>query len=475
MMVVESPSSPAQFLCPTSSLIVHVDTLYAYSDNILEGIRFVDALDEHSGLLSLNGENFSNPAQPSFILESPRGEKIQIVIRGEYRHWQLPDQVSEAVEFIGRPDVVVVDEEGNQVVGGEFTDAAPIGNMIYQREGRQVGLLRAGFPLVYDTAYTATDRSGDSIDPRFPSAVIVVVRLAYCLKYRIPAFIAFYENLDGEEAAKSRYDDYPPTRKFTKGEEYLHNYLSSELLQHTVGSYQSELENAQYKMLQQMTEYLLEEPVVRSSARTRLEKDVPALANANALTMRRDEFIDHLIEVINGRTDPKPEFDITGFDPTEMVSWNSWPHNDKPLNRAVLDAGHNPQTFGSRQNPYIIDTSDFTDAVTRRYPTLSSKLNELDKSKETVVINSKFFQKKSSSCIVKVDPYSGSIATFSEWLGRDLDNDKTRNVVVYSHSGCAEEDLEDSSKLKRSIDRMSDLSIVSVGDEKETANRWLFL
>lgn len=451
-----------------------MDTLYAYSDNILEGIRFVDALDEHSGLLSLNSEDFSKPAQPSFVLESPRGDKIQIVVRGEYRHWELPDRVSEAIEFIGRPDVVVVDEEGDQVVGGEFTDAAPIGNMILQREGRQVGLLRAGFPLVYDTAYTATDRSGDSIDPRFPPAMIVVVRLAYCLKYRIPAFITFYENPDGEGAARAQYDDYPPTRKFTKGEEYLHNYLSSELLQHTVGSYQSELENAQHKILQQMTEYLLEEPVVRSSARTRLEKDVPALANADVLTMRRGEFIDHVVDVLNGRADPKEEFDITGFDPTKMLSWNSWPHNDKPLNRAVLDAGLSPKTFGSRQNPYIIDTKDFVDAVTRRYPALSSKLNELDESRETVVINSKFFQKK-SSCIVKVDPYSGSIAAFSEWLGRDLDNNKVRNVVVYSHSGCAEEDLGDSSKLKRSIDRMSDLAIVSVGDERETANRWLFL
>jgi hypothetical protein len=140
-----------------------------------------------------------------------------------------------------------------------------------------------------------------------------------------------------------------------------------------------------------------------------------------------------------------------------------------------LDAGYEPKTFGSRQNPYIIETDDFIKAVTNRYPALSGKLEELDRSKETVVITSKFFQKRSSGCLVKVDPYSGSIAAFSEWLSRDLNNNKTRNVVVYSHSECAVDDLEDSSKLKRSIDKMSDVTPVSVGEEKASADRWLFL
>lgn len=450
-------------------------TLYTYSDNILEGVRFADALDIHSDYLSIVDENFSKPAQPIFTLTSPNGEELQLVIRGEYRHWELPNSVSEAVDFIGRPDVIVVDESGNPVLGGEFTDAAPIGNMILQREGRQVGLLRAGFPLVYDTAYTATDRSGNSVDPRFPPAMIVIVRLAYCMKYRTPAFITFYKNADGERAATEQYDDYPPARQFDEGERYLHNYLSAQMLNNSIGGYQSELEDAQYQILQQMTEYLLEEPVVRSSKATRLEKDVPALQNAGVLTMRRDEFVDHIIEVINGRCEPKSEFDITGFERSSMNSWNSWPHKDKPLNKAVLDAGCDPQTYGSRQNPYIIDTQEFKEAVSNRYPALSSKLNQLDETRETVVITSKFFQESNSNCLVKVDPYSGSIAAFAEWLGRDQQNNKIRNIVVYSHSGCAEENLEDSSKLKRSIDRMSDIAIVSVGSERETAERWLFL
>jgi hypothetical protein len=452
-----------------------VETLYTYSDNILEGIRFVDGLDEHSDHLSLIDEDFTSPAQPRFTLSSPDGERVQLVIRGEYRHWELPSTVSDAVDFIGRPDVVVVDESGNQVIGGEFTDAAPIGNMILQREGRQVGLLRAGFPVVYDTAYTATDRSGSSIDPRFPPAMIVVVRLAYCLKYGIPAFITFYKNPDGERAAKEKYDDYPPQRKYDEGTKYLQNYLSSQLLNHVTGKYQTEVEEAQSDILHQMTEYLLETPVVRGSHANRIEKDVPALSNADVLTMRREEFINHVIEVINNRSEPKSEFDITGFDPADMVEWTGGHHKKKPLNRAVLDAGYEPKTFGSRQNPYIIETDDFIKAVTNRYPALSGELEELDRSKETVVITSKFFQKRSSGCLVKVDPYSGSIAAFSEWLSRDLNNNKTRNVVVYSHSECAVDDLEDSSKLKRSIDKMSDVTPVSVGEEKASADRWLFL
>jgi hypothetical protein len=444
-------------------------------DNILEGIRFVDALDKHSDHLSLIDEDFTNPAEPDFTLSSPDGERIRLVIRGEYRHWELPEAVSNAVDFIGRPDAVVVDKYGNQVVGGEFTDAAPIGNMILQREGRQVGLLRGGFPVVYDTAYTATDRSGSSIDPRFPPAMIVIVRLAYCLKYRIPAFITFYKNTDGERAAKEKYDDYPPQRKYDEGAKYLQNYLSSQLLNHVTGEYQTEVEEAQSDILHQMIEYLFETPVVRGSYTNRIEKDVPALSNADVLTRRREEFIDHLVDVINGRSEPKSEFAVTGFDPAEMVSWSGGHHKRKPLNKAVLDAGCEPQTFGSRQNPYIIDTDSFIEAVTSRYPTLSGELNKLDHSKETVVITSKFFQQRNSNCLVKVDPYSGSIAAFSEWLSRDLNNKKIRNVVVYSHSKCAVDDLEHSSKLKRSINQMSDITPVSVGADKTSADRWLFL
>jgi len=71
-----------------------VETLYTYSDNILEGIRFVDALDKHSDHLSLIDEDFTNPAEPDFTLSSPDGERIRLVIRGEYRHWELPEAVS---------------------------------------------------------------------------------------------------------------------------------------------------------------------------------------------------------------------------------------------------------------------------------------------------------------------------------------------------------------------------------------------
>ncbi|WP_459886969.1 hypothetical protein [Halostagnicola bangensis] len=447
--------------------------LFVYSDNILEGVRFIDNLDEHSDYLNLIGEDLSDPSQPKFILADSGGNEISLTVRGEYECWELPPHVDTAVSFIGRPDVVVVDREGEQVIGGEFTDAAPIGNMILQREGRQVGLLRAGFPLVYDTAYTATDRSGGTVDPRFPMAMIVLTRLAYCMKYRRPAFITFYKEPDGERAASQKYDDYPPIREHDEGKRYLHNYLSTQLLQHAHGEYQRKVEDSQRDILYQMTEYVLEKPVVRGKDRDRIEKDAEGIANTSVLLHQREAFIDHIIEVINGRETPNPDFDLTQFDSESAYNWNSSPHKSKPFNKAILDAGLTPQTFSSRQNPYVIDTDEMIDAVTHRYPALSSSLNSLDRSIETVVITPKFFQESGSSCITKVDPYSGVIASFAEWLGRDLNNKKTRNVVAYSHSKC-QKDISDDSKLRRSIDEMTDISIVSVGEDN-IAEEWTIL
>ncbi len=446
--------------------------IFVYSDNILEGIRFVDNIEEYSDHLILAGEDFSDPSQPTFTLANSDGDELQLTIRGEYDYWELPGHVDTAVSFIGRPDVVIVDQEGEQIVGGEFTDAAPIGNMILQREGRQVGLLRAGFPLVYDTAYTATDRSGDAIDPRFPTAMIVLTRLAYCLKYRQPAFITFYKDPDGERAATEEYDNYPPLRKYDEGERYLYNYLSTQLLHHVHDGYQQEVEESQRDILYQMTEYILEKPVVRGNYQNRIQKDAEGIANTSVLLHRRESFIDHVIEVINGRATPNPDFDLTQLDLASTYDWNSWPHKTKPFNQAVLDAGLSPQTFSSRQNPYVIDTDKMINAVTSRYPALASPLNTLDRSMETVVITPKFFQKSGSSCIVKVDPYSGVIASFAEWLARDLDNNKTRNVVAYSHSKCQTK-LSGASKLRRSIDEMTDIAIVSIGNDD--AEEWTIL
>lgn len=449
-----------------------MNRVFVYSDNILEGIRFVDNLEEHSDYLTTVGEDFSDPSQPTFSFADSGGNELLLTVRGEYEYWELPEHGDSAVSFIGRPDVVIVDQDGKQIVGGEFTDAAPIGNMILQREGRQVGLLRAGFPLVYDTAYTATDRSGDTVDPRFPMAMIVLTRLAYCLKYRQPAFITFYHDPDGERAAREKYDDYPPPRNYDQGEQYLYNYLSTQLLEHVHGGYQQKMEDSQRDILSQMTEYILEKPVVRGDNQTRIQKDAEGIANTSVLLHRREAFVDHVIEVINGRATPDPDFDLTQLDLASTYDWNSWPHKTKPFNQAVLDAGLSPQTFSSRQNPYVIETDEMIDAVTSHYPTLASPLSRLDRSLETVVITPKFFQKSGSSCIVKVDPYSGVIASFAEWLARDLDNNKTRNVVAYSHSKCQTE-ISEASKLNRSIDQMTDVSIVSVGDG--AAEEWAIL
>jgi len=151
--------------------------------------------------------------------------------------------------------------------------------------------------------------------------MIVIVRLAYCLKYRIPAFITFYKNTDGERAAKEKYDDYPPQRKYDEGAKYLQNYLSSQLLNHVTGEYQTEVEEAQSDILHQMIEYLFETPVVRGSTPIVLRRTCRRFRTP-MLTTRREEFIDHLVDVINGRSEPKSEFAVTGFDPAEMVSWS---------------------------------------------------------------------------------------------------------------------------------------------------------
>ncbi|MFC4248307.1 hypothetical protein ACFOZ7_15440 [Natribaculum luteum] len=446
--------------------------VYAYSDNILEGVRFAENLDAHSSLLDLTDESFDDPSQPRYTFSSSEGDTIELIVRGQYDHWTLPESVENAVTYIGRPDIVLVDSTGDPILGGEFTDAAPIGNMIYQREGRQVGLLQAGFPTVYDTAYTATDRTKTPPAPRFPPATIVLLRLAYCQKFGLPAFLCFYKDETGEARAKEKYEGYPPTRDYDTGTKYLHEYLSAQLLDAVYGTYSGTVEDAQRDILRHMIEYLQDTPVVRSSASSRLEKDVPALANQALINGQQEEFIDHLIEVINGREEPDPAYDITDMAPDRLVEWTGGHHKRKPLNATVLNSSLSPKTVGSGQNPYIVaDTPALIDAVSSRYPPLTGALRELNSDLETVVITMKFFQKKRSNCLVKVDPYSGAIAAFGEWLSRDITNEKIRNVLVYSHSGCAVTDLEVNNKLHRSLEETADVVIVSVGDDNN-ADQW---
>ena len=70
------------------------------------------------------------------------------------------------------------------------------------------------------------------------------------------------------------------------------------------------------------------------------------------------------------------------------------------------------------------------------------------------------FQKKGDKYIYKVDPGTGEIVAFSELFGKDLQNQKLMNILIYVHVRGPEK-FSTTTKLFKAIRHYADCLIIN--------------
>ncbi len=177
-----------------------------YSDNILESINILDLLAKNNPFLQIIGVSYEPIDQPIYLFKEQKNRKhICIKVLGRYENWNLPLEISDLINFIDKPDFVIVDEEKNkEVFVGETTGTANVGNSQWQREGRKISAALKRIPMIYQTYYSGTDRSmfsREEIDKgeaqgqvRQPTSLQVINHFIYSFRYRVPSCVVYYPN-----------------------------------------------------------------------------------------------------------------------------------------------------------------------------------------------------------------------------------------------------------------------------------------
>jgi len=83
---------------------------------------------------------------------------------------------------------------------------------------------------------------------------------------------------------------------------------------------------------------------------------------------------------------------------------------------------------------FTLDTPFLIKLLDKFYPKDSGKFNQKLNSKlPTLIIPTLMFQKGDDGYIYKVDPGTGEIVAFAELFSKDLQGNKSMNVLIYVH------------------------------------------
>lgn len=164
-----------------------------YGDNILEGITLLNILTETNDILKFDKVVYEPIDQPIYVFKDENDKLYSIKICGAYDKWDVPKQVGKIINYIDLPDYVFYSLSSEKVIlAGENTETASVGNSQWQREGRKVGAAVYGVPFIYQTFYSGKDESQNTI--REPNALQVYNQLLYSIRYKVPSFVAYFEN-----------------------------------------------------------------------------------------------------------------------------------------------------------------------------------------------------------------------------------------------------------------------------------------
>ncbi len=438
-----------------------------YSDNILESIYILDLFSKDNPFLEIVGVSYEPIDQAIYLFkEKQNGKHVCVKVLGRYENWELPSKISDIVNFIDKPDFIIVDEEKNkEIFVGETTGTANVGNSQWQREGRKISAALKQIPMVYQTYYSGTDRSmftPDKIDrgeakgqARQPTALQVINHFIYSLRYRVPSFAIYYPNPEYDEVIGL-------DRSKTKGEALFKHYISVCLLNSIDGKYKNSKKKIERDIFRQMLNFINEPVPYRNTTIQRIDKDFPVQPTNQILKSKGEAFINYLVKFINRDVALSKKFNLINWD---YKSFSKWSHRYKQTRLLKLLANSKLPFLSYLTNTtkagFTLDAPSLIKLLDKFYPNDKGKFNQKLNSKlPTLVIPTLMFQKRESGFINKVDPGTGEIVAFAELFGKDLQGNKSMNVLIYVHVPGPEK-ISTNTKLFKAIKHYADCLIIN--------------
>lgn len=405
-----------------------------YGDNILEGITLLNDMTQSDKILVLHGVIYEPIDQPIYLFKDRFDELYAIKICGSYEKWKRPEKVTALIEYIDLPDYIFY-SVGNKrvVIAGENTETASVGNSQWQREGRKLGAAKNRIPFIYQTFYSGKDESQDTI--REPSSLQVYNQLVYSIRYRVPSFVAYFEN--NFEGAK--------TRKRTPEDckELFADYLKASLVADVHPGevkFRKQLEEQFFiHMINFLKEAHYESNGVIGSV-SRLDQDFPVL-NAkvrSALLNNTTQFASDLVKYIyDGNDEFIAKYPIDDLQLSNMTTWAGYT-NKQWISQLIsyLSSHYNtPKSYIRGQSKVGFGSTKLCkDYLISRFPDKSTAISRiLDESKypDSVIMPLRIHKKSNNVLTFSPDPESGEIAAFGELFGYNFKGEKKRPVIGY--------------------------------------------
>jgi len=438
-----------------------------YSDNILESINILDLLSKDNPFLEIVGVSYEPIDQAIYLFRERQNRRLICVkVLGRYENWELPSKISGLVNFIDKPDFIIVNEEKNkEIFVGEMTGTANVGNSQWQREGRKISAALKQIPMVYQTYYSGTDRSmfaPDKIDRgeakgqvRQPTSLQVINHFIYCLRYQVPSFVIYYPN-PGYDAVIGL------DRSKTKGKTLLKHYISVCLLNSIDGKYKNSKKKIERYIFEQMLNFINEPVPYRNTTIQRIDKDFPVQPTNQILKSKGEAFINYLVEFINRDVALSKKFNLVNWD---YKTFSKWSHRYKQTRLLKLLAKSKLPFLSYLANGtkagFTLDTPSLIKLLDKFYPNDNGKFGQKLNSKlPTLIISTLMFQKRDDRYIYKVDPGTGEIVAFAELFSKDLQANKSMNVLIYVHVPGPDK-FSTSTKLFKAIKHYADCLIIN--------------
>lgn len=412
----------------------NVHEFILYGDNILEGITLLNDMTQSNDILSFDGVIYEPIDQPIYLFRDNSNDLYAIKICGSYEKWNRPAQVTALIEYIDLPDYIFYSVDQKRVViAGENTETASVGNSQWQREGRKLGAAKNHIPFIYQTFYSGKDESQDTI--REPSALQVYNHIIYSIRYRVPSFVAYFEN--NFEGATTR------KRTPVDSKELFAKYLKSSIIADVHPKEVQKRKQLEIEFFLHMIDFLKEghfESNGTISSIPRLYQDFPVL-NAKvktALLSNSRQFASDLVDYIyDGNDSFIKKYPVDDLIMSNMTSWAGY--NNKQWISQIISylnkSNYTPKSYISGQSKVGFGKTQLCkDYLISRFPENRNEIERiLDESKypDSIIMPLRIHKKSKGVLTFSPDPESGEIAAFSELFGYDYKGNKIRPVIGY--------------------------------------------